>query len=227
MRDGWSVRDRLVLRVTGTASRTAVATLRDFLQTAMSDHDFTWPFGFDEHLNRYENLIQSGSLLANHKICTFAQDNPELLGMGTTLAVLFAQGDEIVIAHVGDSRIYRMRQGALQLLTIDHSWVNEQLQRNVITEQEARHHRWRNVITRALGNRFDIQIDLQSLPGQGGDLFLLCSDGLTSMVDDAALVGLLRENDGNLETACNTLIDAANQAGGLDNISVILVRVLP
>jgi protein phosphatase len=156
-----------------------------------------------------------------------AAENRDFTGMGTTLALIFAPRDQIHICHVGDSRVYRLREGRLELLTMDHSWVNEQLQRHIITEDEARNHRWRNVITRALGNRSDLEIDLKTIPAQPGDLFMLCSDGLTGMLRDeeiARIIGRYREN---LDSACDALVEAANQAGGQDNISVILAEVQP
>jgi protein phosphatase len=207
------------------ASRTAVEALREFLAKTANDADFTWPFGVREGLSHGENLINTGIQLANRKVCEVAGENPDFLGMGTTIVALIGQPVGVVMAHVGDSRIYRRRGEVLEQLTSDHSWVNEQIQRNILTEEEARNHRWRNVITRALGNRAEIEVDLRSLPVEHGDLFLLCSDGLTSMIDDARIDLILRENDGDLSAACNNLIDAANQAGGFDNISVILVQV--
>jgi protein phosphatase len=207
------------------ASHTAVQILSDFVRLSVHDQDFTWPFGFDDKYSRGENLLYTAVQLANRKVCEIAQENPDYLGMGTTLAVVHMRDREAVIAHVGDSRIYRLRDGELDLLTTDHSWVNEQLQRNVLTEEEARNHRWRNVITRALGNRPDIDIDLRTLPVRPGDLFLLCSDGLTTMLDHQQIAQTLIEEGHDPEAACHALINAANQAGGNDNISVILIRV--
>lgn len=206
------------------ASKTAVQSLQDFIEMAQRDQDFTWPFGFDDRLTRRENLLHTAVMIANRRVCDIAQSNAECLGMGTTLAVLQLFPGEAVLAHVGDSRIYRMRDGVLKPLTRDHSWVNEQIQRNVLTEEEARTHRWRNVITRALGNRQDIEIDVVTLPTNPGDLFLICSDGLTSMLTDGEIAEQLAAT-GDLEAATDALIDAANAAGGFDNISVILARV--
>lgn len=207
------------------ASRTAVDTLSDFIRLAVRDQDFTWPFGFDEKRTREENLLHSAVMLANRKVCEIAQENPDCLGMGTTLAVLHIRENQAILAHVGDSRIYRLRDNEFEQMTVDHSWVNEQLQRNVLTEEEARNHRWRNVITRALGNRPDIEIDIKSVDLRPGDVFLLCSDGLTTMIEDAIVSRLVAALTNDLEAACRSLIALANQSGGHDNISVILVRV--
>jgi PPM family protein phosphatase len=209
------------------ASLAAVQTLHNFVCMAMDDGDFTWPFGFNDKLSRNENLLHSAIMLSNHKVCMIAQDNPECSGMGTTMAALHIRLDsgEGIIAHVGDSRVYRWRKGKLEQMTRDHSWVNEQLQRNVLTEEEARNHRWRNVITRALGNRPDIEIDMQTVPLEAGDLFLLCSDGLTTMLEDRQLSRAIAQNVQNLDTLSQSLVDEANELGGFDNISVVLARV--
>jgi protein phosphatase len=209
------------------ASRTAVDAMREFIDHAQTDKDFTWPFGFDNALSTPENLLSSAIQLANRRVCQLAGENRDYNGMGTTLTALYEADDQILIGHVGDSRTYRLRGGQLELITNDHSWVNEQLQRNIITEDEARHHRWRNVITRALGNRPDLEVDLKSLEPQEGDLFLLCSDGLSGLVGDEEITRILSEASDPLEGACQALIEAANREGGIDNISVILVRVQP
>jgi protein phosphatase len=209
------------------ASRTAVETLHEFIAYTIADRDFTWPFGQDQRYGVSENILLTGVQLANRKICQMATENRDYSGMGTTLAVLYAAEDKLHICHVGDSRVYRFHEGALEQITMDHSWVNEQLQRNIITEDEARNHRWRNVITRALGNRPELEVDLKSLEALPGDLFALCSDGLTGMLRDEEITNILSQYGDDLKGACDALIEAGNEAGGMDNISVILVRILP
>lgn len=207
------------------ASRMAVETLREFIAHATRDRDFTWPFGIDDNRSHSENILLTAFQLANRKVCQLAGENTDYMGMGTTLAAVFVPDGQAHIAHVGDSRVYRMRKGLLELLTMDHSWVNEQLQRQIITEDEARNHRWRNVITRALGNRLELEVDLKTIETEADDLFLICSDGLTGMLEDQQLAELLLEET-DLIQICDNLIEAANHTGGLDNISVVLVRVL-
>lgn len=207
------------------ASRTALETLREFLAHVQDGQDFTWPFGVNAEHSIPENFLLTAIQLANRKICQLSEENKELAGMGTTLAVIFAPAEELHIAHVGDSRIYRRRNGEFELLTSDHSWVNEQLQRQLITEEEARNHRWRNIITRALGNRLDLDIDLQTVDACPGDLYLICSDGLTGMVNDEAVEQLVNGQDEDLHGMCRVLIDAANEAGGQDNVSVVVCRI--
>lgn len=207
------------------ASRTAVETLHHFVSQAMENPDFTWPFGVDETRTIPENILLTGARIANRRICQMAEENEGYRGMGTTLAILMTLQNSVLIGHVGDSRIYRLRKGVLEQLTMDHSWVNEQLQRNIITQDEARNHRWRNVITRALGNRQDIEIDLLESSVAPNDLFLICSDGLNGMLTDEQIQEILIERNGKLKQGCRRLIQAANQAGGEDNISVVLVQV--
>lgn len=208
------------------ASHTAIEALHDFVVRATANKDATWPFGIDKNRELAENIILNAIQLANRKVCQLAAENRDFAGMGTTLALIYAPAQRVHICHVGDSRVYRMRGGKLELLTMDHSWVNEQLQRNILTEDEARNHRWRNVITRALGNRIDLEIDSKTLEAEAGDLFLICSDGLTGMLRDEEIAAIVGSQPEDLENACNSLIRAANLAGGQDNISVILAQVL-
>lgn len=208
------------------ASRAAVESVRDFIARAQADRDFTWPFGMDDQYSPPENMLLTGILIANRRVARLAEENPVYNGMGTTMAAIYAPDHQFHIAHVGDSRIYQLRDRSLSPLTADHSWVNEQLQRNIITEDEARNHRWRNIITRALGNRADVEVDLKTIEPRPGDLYLICSDGLTGMAEDHIILKILLEHGDNLETACQALVDASNKAGGIDNISVVLVKVL-
>jgi len=160
---------------------------------------------------------------ANREIFTAAQAKPEFSGMGTTLVGMLFGGNRVALAHVGDSRAYLLRQGRLRGLTDDHSIVAELLRRNEINEVDAREHPHRHVLTRALGIRPRTEPDLAEMTPQEGDVLILCSDGLTTHVgDDEIAERLSAEVD--LETAASGLVDAANRAGGLDNISVLLVR---
>jgi protein phosphatase len=205
------------------ASGCAIQSIIEFSQRRATDRQITWPFEYDVRFDEETNTLISGVRLANHRLYSMQQERPELSGMGTTIAALLVSGDRAVMAHVGDSRIYRRRGTTLDQLTSDHSWVNEQLQRNIITAEEARNHRYKNVITRALGNRLELDIDLRFEPAQPDDVFLLCSDGLTAMVDDPRIAEVL-QTPGDLRDWANRLVAAANEAGGQDNITVILAR---
>ena len=157
---------------------------------------------------------------AHEAIFAHAEENSECAGMGTTLSVLWRGGNYVYIAHVGDSRIYRLREGVMERITQDHSLVEELVRAGIITPEQARTHPRRNVITRALGTQGENEPDLLVADIRKGDVFLLCSDGLTSMVEDSAIEETLRDN--NLERAADSLIEQALAAGGRDNVTVVL-----
>jgi serine/threonine protein phosphatase PrpC len=161
---------------------------------------------------------------ANRRIYDLAVADDARRGMGTTLTLAKVHGDEVSIAHVGDSRAYRMRDGDLSQLTRDHSLVAELERTGQITAEAAEHHPQRSIITRALGPEPDVEVDTYTLAGRAGDLFLICSDGLTSMISDAEVTSILR-SAGSLDEAAEDLVRAANQSGGKDNITVILFRL--
>jgi protein phosphatase len=162
---------------------------------------------------------------ANLKICSSVEAREEWRGMGTTLVVLFAADDYAVIAHVGDSRAYLLRNGQLHRLTSDHSWVNEQVKLGLLSDEDAQRHPMRNIVTRALGNRRDVEVDLAEEPIRAGDTFLLCSDGLNTMLDDDEIREMLHTHEDHPRDACKALVDAANLRGGEDNTTVVILRV--
>ena len=161
---------------------------------------------------------------ANAEIHARAQDDAELTGMGTTLTAAYVGPSEISIAHVGDSRAYRFHDGHLERLTHDHSLVEELIRQGQLTEAEAEEHPQRSIITRALGPEPDVDVDMITLEGIDGDVYLLCSDGLTSMVQESEIERIIAKSR-TLDAAGRELIAAANKAGGRDNITVILFRL--
>ena len=161
---------------------------------------------------------------ANRRIYDLAIADESRRGMGTTLTLAKVHGDEVSLAHVGDSRAYRMRDGELSQLTRDHSLVAELERSGQITAEAAEHHPQRSIITRALGPEPDVEVDTYTLAGREGDVFLICSDGLTSMISDDEVGSILR-SAGSLDEAADALVRAANQSGGKDNITVILFRL--
>ena len=161
---------------------------------------------------------------ANAQIYERSREETGREGMGTTLTAAYLDDSQLAIAHVGDSRAYLFRDGELSRLTQDHSLVNELVQRGKLTEAEAEEHPQRSIITRALGPEPDVEVDTLTYPVRAGDVVLLCSDGLTSMVSEDQVAAILRSATG-LEAAATALIAAANQAGGRDNITVVLFRV--
>ncbi len=169
---------------------------------------------------------------ANREIFSVAHTQPELSGMGTTFVGMLFGGERLALAHVGDSRAYLIRRGRLRGLTDDHSVVGELLRRQAISEADAREHPHRHVLTRALGVRPRTEPDLAEMTPQEGDIFVLCSDGLTTHVEDSEIAETLcggahaNGDDGqlDLEAAARGLVDRANRAGGLDNITVLLMH---
>lgn len=163
---------------------------------------------------------------SNRSIHAAASENPQYQGMGTTLVVVLFHDDQLTIAHVGDSRVYRLREGRLEQLTRDHTLLQELVDRGFYTPEEARQSLNRNIVTRALGVEAEIKVELQEDIALPGDLYLLCSDGLNDMLDDETIRLTLEEFGANLDRAAERLIELANEHGGADNISVVLVRVV-
>jgi serine/threonine protein phosphatase PrpC len=161
---------------------------------------------------------------ANRRIYELAVSDESRRGMGTTLTAAKIHGQEVSLGHVGDSRAYRMRDGELEQLTRDHSLVAELERSGQITPEAAEHHPQRSIITRALGPEPDVEVDTCTVPSRAGDVFLLCSDGLTSMIADDEMAAILRSS-ASLEEAADALVRAANQSGGKDNITVVLFRL--
>ena len=160
---------------------------------------------------------------AHEAIYAHAKANPACAGMGTTLSVMWRGGHYMYIAHVGDSRIYRLRGGEMEQITQDHSLVEELVRARILTREEARRHPRRNIITRALGTQGDNAPDLLAADRKPGDLWLLCTDGLTGMVSDGDIARTLKETD-DLDAAADSLLAQALDAGGRDNVTLILWR---
>lgn len=161
---------------------------------------------------------------ANDAIIARADEDTGLAGMGTTLTVVLADGPSATVAHVGDSRLYRLRSGRLECLTSDHTVVQRYVDVGQISEVQARTHPMRHILTRALGMDEDLEVDVFEETLEEGDLLLLCSDGLTGMVDDDDLEAVLSQS-APLEDLARQLVEGANARGGEDNITVVLVRV--
>jgi len=173
-----------------------------------------------------EATLQQMIGVANRNIHDQAHADSSLSGMGTTITAAFvnSEREEVVVGHVGDSRAYRLRTGILQRLTRDHSLVEEMRRRGQITEEQAEDHPQRSIITRALGPEPEVEVDIQAVPAEPGDIFLLCSDGLTTMLNDERIRELVNGAT-SLEAAVKTLVDEANRAGGRDNITVSIFQV--
>ena len=170
---------------------------------------------------RVTALIQE----ANRRVYERASADPTVSGMGTTMTVGLVEDGGVTIGHVGDSRAYLVRDGSLKQITEDHSLVNELVKSGKLSREEAEQHPQRSVITRALGTDPDVDVDAFTVDAQPGDLFLLCSDGLTSMVDNGEILTLLEQNRGDLKLATKALLAAANRTGGEDNITAVTFEI--
>ena len=207
------------------ASRTAVETLRGFIEATDGLAGISWPVPVDAGRDISENRLAAGIELANRQILTLSKGSPELRGMGTTVvSALYAQGF-LYVAHVGDSRAYLYKGGRLSRITTDHSYVEELVSMGRITAEEARSHPMRNIITRALGTKEGVAVDPARHGFAPGDACLLCSDGLTGMITDAEIAEVLSENPDNVSDAVERLIQRANGAGGNDNITAVLIKL--
>ena len=170
--------------------------------------------------------LLSAAHLANQKIFASAAEHPEQQGMGATLTTAWIDGQQLSIAHVGDSRVYLLRTGLLQQLTSDHSLVAEQVRRGILTASEAEQSNLQSVLLRALGTQPEVEVDVEQVGLFPGDVLLLCSDGLTRMVTEPEIAGTLQAEP-NPERAAAKLVEHANEGGGIDNVTVIVVSIKP
>jgi protein phosphatase len=173
-----------------------------------------------------EKHIRDEVEAANRAIFNAAQACAQCTGMGTTLVMAWFYDNRMSVAHVGDSRLYRLRGECFEQLTRDHSLLQDQLDNGMITVEQARYAEYRNLVTRALGVESEVEVDIKDYDALSGDIVLLCSDGLNEMLEDDEIALTLRALGGNLAVAADHLVHMANARGGRDNVSVILVRIL-
>lgn len=171
-------------------------------------------------------LLLSAVHLANQMVFRSAQEHPEQQGMGATMTAAWIDGQQLSIAHVGDSRLYLLRTGQLQQLTSDHSLVAEQVRRGILTVSEAEQSNLQSVLLRALGTQPEVEVDIEQVALFPGDALLLCSDGLTRMVTEPEIAGTLQAEP-DPQRAAEKLVEHANEGGGIDNVSVIVVSIKP
>ncbi len=209
------------------ASRISVDTVVDFIKTDVKE----------EAANKLINAIQS----ANQTVGQAVIQDPRTAGMGSTIVALLIEDEQAYIAHVGDSRAYRIREQVLhpralhktrpsavrdnkiEQLTTDHSWVNEQVKYNLLSEEEAKNHRFKNVITQALGSQPEVKVDLKIEKIEKDDYLILCSDGLSSLIEAEDIKEIILNSNQDPQKACHDLVETANNNGGTDNITVIIV----
>ncbi|MBN1769756.1 MAG: Stp1/IreP family PP2C-type Ser/Thr phosphatase [Deltaproteobacteria bacterium] len=213
-------------RAGDVASGLAVATIAEFFRASESG-DSTWPYRFDPTITFEENRLLTAIQLANAAILRQARSQSQQQGMGTTIVAVIGSRtkNRLYICHVGDSRCYRVRNESIEQLTVDHSLYNEYAQSMPELGEERLAALPRNVITRALGMQEEVKVDLKQVEAQVGDVYLLCSDGLSGMINDARILQALRENEYDLDRSLKALVTGALEAGGEDNVTIVLVRV--
>ena len=185
--------------------------------------DQTWPVPFDARQSVNANRLRAGFSMANGRLAAQIASSRELRGMATTAVAVLVDEAAVTLAHVGDSRAYRLRQGAISRLTRDHSWVEEQIQAGTLTEAAARRHPWRNVVTRALSGAADLDVEIQELRLEPGDRILLCTDGVFSVLSDER-IGRILGDGADLDDVCNALIEETNEGGGPDNATAVVIE---
>jgi protein phosphatase len=207
------------------ASEIAILTIVAELKEAMVDME---PGQIDAvtGMQAESHLVSDAVAKANESIYSVSQSQPQCAGMGTTLVVGLFTNNKLLVGHIGDSRMYRLRSRVLTQVTEDHSLLQEQINSGLITPEQAKLSNNKNLVTRALGIDPTVELELHEYDVEAGDLYLLCSDGLSDLVEDEDIHLTLTELSANLELAAHQLIQMANDNGGKDNISVILARVL-
>ena len=207
------------------ASGIAVAMLKTELSQALEDHEPHSANGSSGEPLAV-SLIKENSAKANAAIYQTAKSQPQYTGMGTTLVVVLFYDNRVTVGHIGDSRLYRLRNGQFDQITRDHSLLQEQIESGMITKEQARYSQNKNLVTRAVGIDPEVDTEVHTYDVAVGDIYLLCSDGLSDMVVDDDIHSTLTTLQTNLPLAAKQLVQLANDKGGRDNISVILVRVL-
>ena len=208
------------------ASALAVDTMVDYYGRTADMQPLTWPYKVDRDLRGDINRMTTGVLLANLEVHERASKDANCKGMGTTLVATYFLDDTVVVGHVGDSRVYRYRDGSMTQITEDHSLINDYIKMKRVTAEEAETWPHKNVIVRALGMKDSVQVDIITEQPKIGDCYLLCSDGLTDMLSNDQIAHIMTSTP-DLDKTVEMLIAGANENGGVDNISVVLARIEP
>jgi protein phosphatase len=208
------------------ASRLAVETIQEWMGKYLTDPSAAVADAGAESVSHEASFLLSSIQFANRIIFDAAKARREYAGMGTTIVAALTRDDTVVLAHVGDSRIYRIRDGQISQVTRDHSFVQHQVDRGIMSVEEAQQSQYRHMITRALGLKERVEVDLTEERAVAGDLLLLCSDGLSDLLHDEEILDTLREPGADLDRVCRVLIDRANANGGDDNITALVIQAL-
>jgi protein phosphatase len=206
------------------ASKVAADVIANFVQRSAEDPEITWPYGFEPRATHDGNRLRTAIKLANQTVFRKSTSSDEYTGMGTTVAAVLVSNNrpQMTYANVGDSRIYLIRGGAIVQLTRDDTWLNVAWEGDALDNSTRTS--MKNVLTKALGSRQDVDFDVTARELNDRDIVLLCSDGLTNMLSDSEILEIVSTHAADLERACRELVAAANAQGGRDNISAVLVR---
>ena len=206
------------------ASKMAIETLGAFIRKSHKEKEITWPYGLDVNLSYDGNRLKTALKLANKKVFKAADNREDYTGMGTTAVAALVSENLLTAGSAGDSRCYVFTGGKLIQITRDDSWVSAAWAEGILSADEIDKHPLRNVITKAIGAKEDIEINVVEHKLLPGDVAMVCSDGLHSMINDEAILAAVTPFPASLQEAAGKLIDAANEAGGKDNVSVVLLR---
>lgn len=206
------------------ASRLAAETVFNFMQRSGAEEEITWPYGIDPKLSINANRLQTAIMLANKRVWKEADKRQDYTGMGTTIVAVVVGGEKVTFAGAGDSRLYRIRGDEIEQLTTDDSWVQVAINEGVLEPDEADTHPMKNIITKAIGAKESIEFSVQEDDFREGDIYLLCSDGLHTMVSDDDILKIVLDSGGKLKKCVENLVRAANDNGGKDNVTVLAIR---
>ncbi len=207
------------------ASEIVITNMREYFDRALGDGEATWPAREERGRSIGENMLNAGIKFSNYVIWEKGHSDARFKNMGTTVVAMHFDDDSAVIAHVGDSRCYRLRGDVLTQITEDHSLLNDYKKMAVLTPEEEANFPHKNIIVRACGLKEDVKVDVQTDPPQVGDVYMLCSDGLSGEIEDDGILKIMVDAGADLEAMVNRLIDQACENGGKDNVTVIVARI--
>lgn len=206
------------------AAQIVCDSVQEFIRDT-SDDEKTWPFGIDPALSAAGNRLRASILVSNRTLSQRLEEDQDLTGMAATMAAALVRPTQAVVANVGDCRAYLLRRDKLLQVTLDHSWVAEQVRAGMLDAEAARAHPMRNLVTRAISGDADLNIDIVEFDIRSGDVLVLCSDGLHSMVTDEGILACLARSLPDADAACRHLVAAANANGGKDNVTVVVAAI--
>jgi serine/threonine protein phosphatase PrpC len=204
------------------AAQEALTALQFYIDSSSDRFDVSWPFGYSFDLSIDANRIATGIQLANRRVRRQAQENPDTNGMGTTVAAVLLNDSHAVVANVGDSRIYVFRNGELQQISVDDTWIESMVAQGMMNSAEAQSHPMRNVLTQAAGSKDTVDVHVHERRLEPNDTFLLCSDGLHGVIGDEGIASILRQRL-DLQRCAERMVAAAKENGAPDNVSVVLL----